>query len=148
MDVVLGDARLRLAAAPAATYDLIVLDAFSSDAIPTHLLTREALALYVRALAPEGVLAVHVSNRYLNLEPVLAELARDARLPGLVGRDVSGAVHRDAAVATSKWIVLARDTAAFGSLPGLRGWTPLKPDGRVRVWTDDYTDVLSVVRWR
>ncbi len=148
VDVVLGDARLRLAAAPAASYDLILLDAFSSDAIPTHLLTREALAAYLRALAPDGVLMVHVSNRYLDLEPVVAELARDARLSGLVGRDVSGAVQRDPAVTTSKWIALARDSAAFGSLGGVKGWSPLRADGRVRLWTDDYTDVLAVVRWR
>ncbi|GLC25510.1 hypothetical protein rosag_20230 [Roseisolibacter agri] len=148
VDVVLGDARLRLAAAPAASYDLILLDAFSSDAIPTHLLTREALAAYLHALAPDGVLMVHVSNRYLDLEPVVAELARDARLSGLVGRDVSGAVQRDPAVTTSKWIALARDSAAFGSLGGVKGWSPLQADGRVRLWTDDYTDVLAVVRWR
>jgi SAM-dependent methyltransferase len=148
VDVVLGDARLQLAAAPAGTYDLIVLDAFSSDAIPTHLLTREALAAYLRALAPDGVLAVHVSNRYLDLEPIVGELARDAGLRGLVGRDLSGAATREVAVTTSKWIALARDTTAFGTLPGMKGWTRLQSRGAVPLWTDDYTDVLAVVRWR
>ncbi len=148
VDVVIGDARLQLAAAPAGTYDLIVLDAFSSDAIPTHLLTREALAAYVRALGPQGILAVHVSNRYLDLEPIVAELARDARLQGLVGRDLSGAATREVAVTTSKWIALARDSSALGTLAGLKGWAPLKATGAVPLWTDDYTDVLAVVRWR
>ncbi|MGZ8377335.1 MAG: fused MFS/spermidine synthase [Gemmatirosa sp.] len=148
VDVVIGDARLQLATARAGTFDLILLDAFSSDAIPTHLLTREALATYLRALAPDGVLAVHVSNRYLDLEPIVAELARDGGLRGLVGRDLSGAVTREVAVTTSKWIVLARDTTAFGPLLGFPGWSRLQATGTVPLWTDDYTDVLAVVRWR
>jgi hypothetical protein len=147
-DVVLGDARLRLAEAAPGAYDLIVLDAFSSDAIPTHLLTREALATYVRALAPGGVLAVHISNRYLDLEPVVAALARDAGLAALLGADVSGAHRREAGVTTSRWIALARDSTTFGLLGTMPGWSPLEGRRDVRLWTDDYTDVLAVVKWR
>ncbi|AHG87882.1 hypothetical protein J421_0345 [Gemmatirosa kalamazoonensis] len=147
-DVVVGDARLRLAEAPAATYDLLVLDAFSSDAIPTHLLTREAMALYLAKLRPDGVLAVHVSNRYLDLVPVLAELALDARLAGSYGNDVSGEGRRHPMISASTWVVLSRHAAALGALTRTRGWAPLPPTGRVRLWTDDFTDVLSVVKWR
>src|SRR5262249_45082582 len=80
LDVVLGDARLRLREAPDHEFDLIVLDAFSSDAIPLHLLTREALHLYLDKLADHGLIAVHISNRFLDLAPVLGALARDADL--------------------------------------------------------------------
>ena len=147
-DVVIGDARLSLAAAPRASYDLIVLDAFSSDAIPTHLLTREALRAYVGALAPGGVLAVHVSNRYLELEPVVAELAHDAGLVAMVGHDESGAVRREVAVTTSTWIALARREPDLGPLLRRPGWARLERRKGMRLWTDDYTDVLGVVRWR
>jgi SAM-dependent methyltransferase len=146
--VVIGDARLSLAAAPRASYDLIVLDAFSSDAIPTHLLTREALRTYLGALAPDGVLAVHVSNRYLELEPVVAELAHDAGLVAMVGHDESGAVRREIAVTTSTWIALARRESDLGSLLRRPGWTRLGRRAGMRLWTDDYTDVLAVVRWK
>ena len=81
--VILGDARISLAREPDGTHDLIILDAFSSDAIPVHLLTREALDLYFRKLSPHGVLAFHISNRYFDLRPVLSRLARDAQLGGL-----------------------------------------------------------------
>ena len=84
-EIVLGDARLSLQEARDGTYGLIVADAFSSDAIPTHLITREALALYFRKLTENGTLAFHISNRYLNLRPVLGNLARDAGLTCLVG---------------------------------------------------------------
>ena len=146
--VVIGDARISLAAAPRASYDLIVLDAFSSDAIPTHLLTREALRTYLGALAPGGVLAVHVSNRYLELEPVVAELARDAGLAAMVGHDESGAVRREVAVTTSTWIALARREPDLGPLLQRPGWARLDRRAGMRLWTDDYTDVLAVVRWR
>src|SRR4029453_7943659 len=85
--IVLGDARLSLVQAPDSAYDYIVLDAFSSDAIPVHLMTREALQLYLDKLAPGGSIAFHISNRYLNLEPVLVEIARDARMAGIGGAD-------------------------------------------------------------
>ena len=88
VEVVLGDARLSLAKAPDHQYDLIVLDAFSSDAIPVHLITREALKLYLSKLADHGILAFHISNRYLNLKPVLGDLARDANLACLVQEDL------------------------------------------------------------
>ena len=146
--VVIGDARISLAAAPRASYDLILLDAFSSDAIPTHLLTREALRSYLGALAPGGVLAVHVSNRYLELEPVVAELARDAGLVAMVGHDESGAVRREVAVTTSTWIALARREPDLGPLLQRPGWAKLTRRAGMRLWTDDYTDVLAVVRWR
>jgi len=147
-DVVVGDARLRLAEAPNGTYDLLVLDAFSSDAIPTHLLTREAVALYLAKLRPGGILVVHVSNRYLNLVPVVAELARDARVAGSYGDDVSGESRRHPMISPSVWVVLAHRAAELSAVTRAPGWAALPAGGDLRVWTDDFTDVLSVVKWR
>jgi spermidine synthase len=145
----LGDARLRLADAPDGAYDLILLDAFSSDAIPAHLVTREALQLYLAKLAPGGLVAYHISNRYLNLQPVLSELARDARVAGVVGRDSGlSATQRAQMLSGSVWVVLARRATDFATLARTPGWTPLAPKADVRVWTDDYSDVLGVFNWR
>ena len=145
----LGDARLRLAEAPAGAYDLIVLDAFSSDAIPAHLVTREALRLYLSKLAPGGIVAYHISNRYIDLRPVLSELARDARVAGLVGTGGGvTAAQRAEMRSASVWVLLARRAADFAALARRPHWEPLAPRASVRVWTDDYTDVLSVFKWR
>jgi hypothetical protein len=147
-DVVLGDARLSLGRAARGEYDLIVLDAFSSDAIPTHLLTAEAVAVYLDRLAPGGVLAVHVSNRYLRLAPVVARLARGAGAVAAEGRDLSGASARDPFLTSSAWVAVARDAPALGALASAPGWRPLAAPPGGRAWTDDYTDVLAAVRWR
>ena len=86
MDVVLGDARLSLAHEPSQQFDMLVIDAFAGDAIPVHLLTREAFDIYWRHLKPDGVLAVHISNQYLNLAPIVSLDAKARHLPGLAGR--------------------------------------------------------------
>src|SRR6185369_3170763 len=143
--IVMGDARLSLVRAPDHAYDFIILDAFSSDAIPAHLITREALALYLRKLAPGGAVTFHISNRYLRLEPVLSELARDARLAGAFGADTNLTTAQKAFNAsTSDWVVLARRATDLAALTRLPGWRPLQPRADVRVWTDDFSDILSV----
>lgn len=143
--IVMGDARLSLAQEPDSSYDLITLDAFSSDAIPVHLVTREALAVYRRKLRPGGILAFHISNRYLDLRPVLVELARDARLAGaVVDRDVDGQ-GKDALHYGSRWVALADGAQHLAPLVREAGWEVLPPSARVRVWTDDYSDVLGVL---
>jgi len=144
--IVLGDARLSLAREPDGAYDLITLDAFSSDAIPVHLVTREALAMYRRKLRPGGIIAFHISNRYLDLRPVLVELARDARMAGaLVDRDVDGA-GKDALHYGSRWVALAERATFLAPLVREGGWEVLAPAAEVRVWTDDYSDVLGVLK--
>ena len=147
----LGDARVRLEVVrrerPGERYDLIMVDAFTSDAIPVHLLTREALRLYVDMLTPRGLLAVHISNRYLRLGPVVAALAADAKLGGRL-------VLEDAAVDTegglaSTWVVLARTPEALGQLAGDEKVSakPLEADPKIGVWTDDFHNLLSVFKW-
>jgi spermidine synthase len=144
--IVLGDARLSLVKASDSGFDLIVLDAFSSDAIPVHLLTREALALYLRKLKPGGAVAFHISNRYLDLEPVLVELARDAKLAGAVGNFDASQEDKNAMHYASRWVVLSREAATLAPLVKDRGWTVLAPSAEVRVWTDDFSDIVGILK--
>jgi len=142
--VVLGDARIRLREAPDGAYGLLVLDAFSSDAVPAHLLTREALDLFLSKLAPGGLVAYHTSNRTLELERVVAGLAGEA---GLVARVFDDADHQPGiGKEPSEWVVVARDPADFGPLADDARWQPLGGGGRV-VWRDDFSNILSVFRW-
>jgi len=146
LQVVLGDARLKLAEVPDHRYDLIVLDAFSSDAIPVHLVTREAMMMYLLKLTDNGILALHISNRYLGLEPMLGNLARDLSLAALKQFD-DESDEKFSGKSSSDWVLLARRTEAFGSLVHDSRWKPLKQDLRVGVWTDDFSNVLSVFDW-
>ena len=139
--VVLGDGRLGLARAPDSAYGLIVLDAFSSDAIPAHLLTEEAVAGYRRKLAPEGVLAVHVTNRHLDLAPMLAALADRLELAAVRREDQGGGE----VTATSDWVVLARDDSTLDPLRQEPGWEELEREPGVRGWTDDYSSLVEVL---
>ena len=149
VEVVLGDARQSLMDAPDQQYDLIVLDAFSSDAIPVHLLTREALALYLAKLAPGGLLAFHISNLHLDLEPVLAKLAADAGPTARIRPDVAVTAERSAALKSpSTWVVLARREADLRSLVNDPRWRSLTRAEEARIWTDNYSDILSVLRGR
>jgi hypothetical protein len=146
-NVVIGDARLSLRSAADGEFDVIVLDAFSSDAIPAHLITREALALYLRKLAPEGVVAIHISNRYLDLRPVIMGLAHDANVAGALGERGFDNVGRGKLYYGSRWIVLARTPDTLVELSQLDGWYMLGKWEEARVWTDDYTDVLGAMKW-
>ena len=138
--VVVGDGRAEMAAQEPGTFDLLVLDAFSSDSIPVHLLTREAMREYAEAMATGGVLLVHISNRYFDLEPVLAAAAEDLGWAGVVGTS-----HGSAEGATSStWVALTADPEPTRQLLSTPFWRPLRPDPQVR-WTDDYSSVLAVL---
>ncbi len=138
--VVLGDARLSLRDVPAASFDLLILDAFSSDAIPTHLLTVEALADDLRVLRPGGIVAVHVSNRYYDLAPALGA-AGDRLGLYVIDRGYSPTpAEADAGAAISYWVVLTRDEAVADSFVG-EGWVPAVASG-VEPLTDDHPDIL------
>lgn len=149
--VELGDARIRLDAVrrerPQERYDVILVDAFTSDAIPVHLLTREAIRLYLEMLAPRGILALHISNRYLRLEPVVANLAEDAGLGGRLIQEGDTGEIKGATEAT--WVLLARTPEDFGGLATDARWTAVKleTEPRVGTWTDDFHNLLSVFKW-
>jgi SAM-dependent methyltransferase len=148
VQVVLGDARLSLQEAPDNQYDVMVLDAYSSDAIPIHLMTREALQLYLRKLAPDGVLAFHVSNRYLNLKPVLAELAADAEVIALNRDDMQISEKLSAqGKNSSQWVVLANNREALGPLATDNRWKRLEREEDMPLWTDDFASILSVLEF-
>jgi hypothetical protein len=145
--IVLGDARLRLREAPAAAYDLIVLDAFSSDAVPAHLMTREALALYVSKLAPGGVVAFHVSNRSLQLERVAGGISAEAGLASRIFDD--GRQGVEFGLDPSTWVAVARTAEDLGPLASDPNWPAFDPAVyELEVWRDDFSDILSVFRWR
>lgn len=149
LKVVLGDARLRLRDAPPHGYGLIVLDAFSSDAIPVHLLTREALRLDREKLAADGILALHISNRYIDLEPVLGALAEDAGLVCRVRRDLElSPAEARAGKQRSIWAVMAARPADFGPLADDPRWQPARRQAGLAVWRDDFSDLARhVVLW-
>ncbi len=148
--VVLGDARLSLQAAPDHRYGIIILDAFSGDSIPVHLLTREALQLYLRKLKPTGILVFHISNNYLDLQPVLGTLAGDAGLVGLieVGCKISEAEMMKNGALPSIWVVIGRSSNDLGRLAGDSRWRPLLRKPGSKVWTDDFSSVISIFRWK
>lgn len=144
--IVVGDGRRTLAAAPRSSADLVVIDAFSSDSVPVHLLTREAVQLYLDKVRTGGVIAFHVSNRHLDLAPVVADVARDLRLVAAERREVRVSDRlRRRGKDPSDWIVLAQDPRRLTPLLG-HGWKRLVPDGS-RVWTDDFSNILAVIDW-
>ena len=146
--VVLGDARLTIAKEPTSKYSLLVLDAFSSDAIPVHLMTREAFASYKRVLTEHGLLLVHISNRRLDLEPVVGSLARDAGMFALVrNHDLANEVQNKTFEYGSDWVVVAKHAEDLGSLAADPRWRKLRESARNKLWTDDYSDLLSVIKW-
>jgi hypothetical protein len=147
--VILGDARLTLGRAPDSRYGLIVLDAYSSDAPPMHLITLDALRLYLRKLAPDGVLAFNVSNRHLDLAPVLGTLARAAGLASLTRDDARVTeVERAGGKIESQWVVMARRPEDLRVLEGRPGWRPSPDPPGATPWTDDFASLLDALRWR
>lgn len=146
--VVEGDARLRLQEERDDRFDLLVLDAYSSDAVPVHLLTTEAFELYLEKLAPGGRMAVHISSRHLDLEPVVAANAQRLGLASLGRADAARLPEQVLDDATgSHWIVLARDRADLAPLAGRSGWYPLVEAGADEAWTDDFSNVAATIEW-
>jgi len=143
--IVLGDARLQLRNAPDSSYGLIVLDAFNSDAIPIHLMTEEAINLYMSKLAMGGMVAFHVSNRSLRLDRVLAEVAKRNNSMSL--RSVDGEHNPKTGKDPSEWVVMARQSPAFDVLSQNNNWRLLEGRTEANAWTDDFSNILSVFRW-
>jgi phosphatidylglycerophosphate synthase len=146
--IIVGDARLRLADSTDGQYGLIVLDAFSSDAVPLHLMTREALDLYLDKLAAGGVIACNVSSRYLELRPVLGDLAGERGLACLACADLDVTVQESQrGKSPSIWVVLARRTEDLEPLMRDGKWEQLSGRPGVTPWTDDYANTLSALKW-
>jgi hypothetical protein len=147
LEVILGDARLSLTKAPDRQYGLIVFDAFSSDAVPIHLIDREAIKLYLDKLANGGLMVFNISNRYLDLQPVLANLAQDQGLVALVQEHFVTEADKDAYYVNSMWVVMARRPGDLGRLAKNGAWQPVHGKPGARLWTDDFSDVFSALKW-
>jgi SAM-dependent methyltransferase len=151
--ITLGDARLTLAAVPEGKFDILALDAFSSDSIPLHLLTKEAFATYRKALKPDGLLLVHISNRYIDLNPVVAAEAKANGWSAALRHDSPTEQLINRGNRASQWIALSRDPAKLAELTGRvdkvksryynsEQWLQLDAPGETNPWTDDYASVL------
>jgi hypothetical protein len=145
--VVIGDARVSLTRVPERTYDLLVLDAFSSDAIPMHLLTREAFGVYLSRLTPDGVLVLHISNRHLRLAPIVGRLAESHGLVALQEIDAIQPGSPEGKQA-SQWVVMGRKPADVDALTRDTRWSALAPPPATPLWTDDFSNILSVLSVR
>ncbi len=153
LEVVIGDGRQGLARCATGSFDLIVIDAYNSDAIPLHLCTKEAVKLYMSRLRPDGLLAIHLSHRYLNLETVFGNIVWGLGLSGRIQNynpRLTPPANKDEAVfaSISSWAIVARDLRHFGPLAADSRWRPLRLARSSRVWTDDYTSVVSIYNWQ
>ena len=149
VDFAIGDARLslerELKRGGPRGYDVLAIDAFSSDSIPVHLITREAIALYAQHIAPDGIIAVHISNRFLDLKPVLANIAQAS---GLTARLVSDSPQDDRSASSTDWVLLARDAKVLEA-PEIAGRAePLAPVAGFSLWTDQFNNLLDVLKVR
>jgi hypothetical protein len=146
LEFVIGDARLslerELARGAKQGYDVLALDAFSSDSIPVHLITREAIDLYMQHVAPDGILAIHISNRFLDLKPVLANIAQSL---GLKARLVSDSPTGSGSASITDWVLIARTDAPFAH-ELLDVATPLEPNPSFSLWTDQFNNLLDVLK--
>lgn len=147
IEVIIGDGRLALAEAPAHSFGMLIVDAFSSDSIPVHLLTREALALYSSKVEAAGWIVFHISNAYLDLAPVLGKLARERGLTSLIKDDAALAAAAGGERAPSTYVVVGDlDPDAVQGLADA-GWQPTRSDDRFPTWTDDYSSIARLLRW-
>jgi spermidine synthase len=144
-EIKLGDGRLLIAKEPDDKYDLIVTDAFTSDNIPIHLLTVEALKMYLDKIKDDGIVLVHISNRFLDLEPVLYEASKEIGVPALVGmteqEDIEGTEIKAYA---SHWVLFTKNPDTTEKLTAM-GWTPARSRAGVSVWTDQYSNIFRVL---
>lgn len=150
--IVLGDARLSLARQPANSLDVLAVDAFSSDAVPMHLLTREALGVYGRAVQRDGIVLFHVSNRYLDLKPVVADLARRGGWTAWLMQYVPEEDEQAANITISVWIALSRNPDTLNRLYRLSGtdsvyWEVLEPTPGFSGWSDDHASILPIINY-
>jgi SAM-dependent methyltransferase len=142
-EIILGDARLSLESAPPQQFDVLAVDAFSGDAIPVHLLTKEAFAVYFRHLKPDGILAVHTSNTYLNLAPVVKLLAEDADYPT---RLIASEEDASMMISSADWVLVTRNQEFLNKPETFPGSQTIEVPARLRLWTDDYNNLYEILR--
>src|SRR5207245_2955348 len=139
-DIVIGDGRLAIEKARDGEFDVLMLDAFASDSIPAHLVSREAVQMYLKKLKPNGLILFHVSNRYMDVESLVSSLIFDASLQGLVRYDDD---EEPTGKTSSDYVVAARRAEDMAVLEKSDGWTPIEKPANVQPWTDDYSNMLN-----
>jgi hypothetical protein len=146
IEIAIGDARLALEREPAQNFDVLAVDAFSGDAIPVHLITREALAVYLRHMKPDGIVAFHVSNRFLDLIPVVARLAREENAHAVLVNDDPDDDDKSLR-SRSDWVLVSRSQAALEQpIIVEKGGTQAPDEADWRTWTDDYSNLIQILK--
>lgn len=144
-NVIVGDGRLSIQAQPDSEFDLIVLDAFNSDSIPAHLVSREAVRMYMSKLKTGGVLLFHVSNRYLDVEKLATIVSMDEGLPVFVRHDDD---EEPRGKASSDYVAAVRNAEDLDNIPNKESWEQPDKPADIKSWTDDYSNMMSVIRWK
>jgi hypothetical protein len=142
VEIALGDARLNLEREPPQLFDVLAIDAFSGDSIPVHLITYEAIGLYMRHMKPEGIMAFHVSNRFLDLKPVLLAIAEKHGLEYAYVHETG-----DEGGTTSDWILVTKHKPFILRPEIVEGTEPVAPRPDWNLWTDDFNNLLQVFRY-
>jgi hypothetical protein len=142
-EITLGDARLSLEQEPPQNFDVLAVDAFSGDAIPVHLLTKEAMTVYLRHLKPNGILAIHTSNTYLTLDPVVKQLADAFGYPAKLVENQSDEGH---CISVSKWMLVTRDSKFLDSPMVQKDELAIPMPAGLRLWTDNYNNLFRILK--
>ena len=145
--IIMGDGRLSLKESPNGYYDALIIDAFSSDSIPIHLLTKQALTLYLDKLSDHGILIFHISNTALNLAPVIANLVTSVDAVAKYESYYPTVAEANNGATSSQWVVIARHSRELGFLERFPGWKPLISAPNARPWTDDFSNIVSAIKW-
>ena len=146
VEIALGDARLTLEREPPQNFDVLAVDAFSSDAIPVHLITREALGIYLKHMKRDGIVAFHVSNRFLDLIPVVARIAKEQGAHAVLVNDDPDD-EDESLRSRSDWVLVSRDPAALEAEPIVEGGgVEAEDQPRWRTWTDDYSNLIQILK--
>lgn len=142
VEVVLGDGRLMLERESPQQFDVLAIDAFSGDAVPVHLITREAMALYLKHIKPDGAVAFHVTSRYLNLAPVVKQLADDAGYEVVLIADKSDDIH----YSPSNWVIVTRNQDFLNAPEVVQNRATIEPIAGMKIWTDDFSNLFQVLK--
>jgi spermidine synthase len=143
VDVVLGDGRLSIEQEPDSKFDILIMDAFSSDSIPVHLVTLEALTLYFAKLKPDGILAIHISNRHLNLAPVLLRASAELNAQFVL---IEAESDRSREIYVTDWVLMTKERD-LRKIPEIKkAALKLELKDGIRLWTDDYSNLIQILK--
>jgi hypothetical protein len=146
-NIILGDGRLKLHDAPNRSYEMIIIDAFSSDSIPVHLLTKEAFELYLSKIKTDGFIVLHISNKFVDLKPVLGKHVKEFGLIGISKFDYANKKDKTLGKKPSEYVVVGRHGSLINSLTHFHDWEKIKPNPKFPVWMDKYSNVVNILKF-